>query len=369
MAMEYEGKTYRNLQEQVAYLTRFLSANTLANEMGIKVLGRVDSVDDIPAGDYEYGDAYMIGEEGHTPYRMVIWSRDAGDGNPGWFDIGYFPTAPDEFSIVEVNGEPVHIFDADTKLDIVTKITTFRQLYSKKADGSQEMVDVSTAASPYCIVWRVDQSQINMPNQVTYPPSDDQAISKRYAVINFVEKQTSVTTYAQAYVKTNGGEQRMLDVAATANANAIVLRNNQGQIALPNQITYPPTDDDYAVSKRYVDAVVGQLLYLHDIYIVYTIDANTTLGIRCYLVNGSSTAITALSNNDVLRMVPSYGALNPAADDAIACAITKMPNGFHSYNFNQPNLGFLYQYFSGGSLISGNTFGLSMTFVDVVVSF
>lgn len=85
-----DGKVYRKLEDQVAYLTEYLNANAVAAELGIKVLGQYDDVSDIPEGEYNYGDAFMIGTE--VPYTMYIWSR-AGGNHPEdyWFNVGRFP--------------------------------------------------------------------------------------------------------------------------------------------------------------------------------------------------------------------------------------------------------------------------------------
>ena len=60
------------------------------NLLGIKVIGAIDALP-IPAGNYEYGDAYMVGTE--TPYDMYIYTRPDGEVHTEgyWFPIGKFP--------------------------------------------------------------------------------------------------------------------------------------------------------------------------------------------------------------------------------------------------------------------------------------
>ena len=60
------------------------------NLLGIKVIGAIDALP-IPAGTYEYGDAYMVGTE--TPYDMYIYTRPDGEVHTEgyWFPIGKFP--------------------------------------------------------------------------------------------------------------------------------------------------------------------------------------------------------------------------------------------------------------------------------------
>ena len=88
--MEINGKTYRNLESQVAYLTDVWNNQVALNEMGIKVVGHVDTEAEIPESTYEYGDAYMVGTE--VPYTMFVWTRaDLSHSSDYWFNVGNFP--------------------------------------------------------------------------------------------------------------------------------------------------------------------------------------------------------------------------------------------------------------------------------------
>jgi hypothetical protein len=88
--MIIDGKVYRNLEGQVEYLTEYLQSNAVAAELGIKVVGEAENVSDIPEGEYNYGDAYMIGTE--APYEMYIWTRASGNHPEDfWFNVGHFP--------------------------------------------------------------------------------------------------------------------------------------------------------------------------------------------------------------------------------------------------------------------------------------
>lgn len=82
MAITIDGKIFRNIQEQVEKNKRDIAAWTniqfTLNNFGITVLGRVDAEADIPEGTYEYGDAYLVGEE--DPYDIYIFTRDGADG-------------------------------------------------------------------------------------------------------------------------------------------------------------------------------------------------------------------------------------------------------------------------------------------------
>ena len=66
---------------------------TVLAEFGIKVVGQVSSVEDLPdPAEYEgdYGDAFIVGDT--APYEFYIFTRAfEGQEEPSWFDIGTFP--------------------------------------------------------------------------------------------------------------------------------------------------------------------------------------------------------------------------------------------------------------------------------------
>lgn len=95
-------KEYRNIQEQVEKnkqdIEYILEEEGVLNEFGIRVIGEIESTDDLPSVDdykennenWEYGDAYAIGTE--PPYDLYILTRANGT-HPSdyWFEIGQFP--------------------------------------------------------------------------------------------------------------------------------------------------------------------------------------------------------------------------------------------------------------------------------------
>ena len=88
---------FRNLEEQVRQnqsdIQYILQEEGVLNEFGIKVVGQVNSEEELPdAATYqgEYGDAYAVGTR--TPYELFIYTRQfSGETGPQWFNIGYFP--------------------------------------------------------------------------------------------------------------------------------------------------------------------------------------------------------------------------------------------------------------------------------------
>lgn len=99
MAITYDGKVYRNLEEQVQanknIIERIIEGEELLARLGIKVVGQVATEEELPpAASYQgdYGDAYLVGTE--TPYDYYIFTRPfAGEVDPQWFNLGPFPVA------------------------------------------------------------------------------------------------------------------------------------------------------------------------------------------------------------------------------------------------------------------------------------
>ena len=98
--MYKDNKTsIRNIQEQVLENSRLINdilyVRKLLNEFGIKVVGEVETANDLPNPQTysgSYGDAYAVGTT--TPYDLYIFTRPfEGDEYPHWFNIGPFPVA------------------------------------------------------------------------------------------------------------------------------------------------------------------------------------------------------------------------------------------------------------------------------------
>lgn len=95
--LNFGNKEFRNIVQQVsknkADIADILTASRVLGEFGIKVVGHLDSEDDLPlAINYtgDYGDAYAVGDE--TPYDFYIFTRPSEDEPEAhWFYIGQFP--------------------------------------------------------------------------------------------------------------------------------------------------------------------------------------------------------------------------------------------------------------------------------------
>ena len=102
--LNFGNKDFRNLQEQVLKnmddIRYILEEEGVLNEFGIKVVGQVEAIADLPSvseykaahSDWGYGDAYAVGDE--APYELYILTRANGTHpNDYWFEIGEFPVA------------------------------------------------------------------------------------------------------------------------------------------------------------------------------------------------------------------------------------------------------------------------------------
>ena len=88
MAIVINGKVYRNLEDQVQYLTEQYQAGKLIEELGIHVLGVYANIEKVPSADYQYGDAYLIGTE--TPYNLYVYT-EIQEADDKFIDVGIFP--------------------------------------------------------------------------------------------------------------------------------------------------------------------------------------------------------------------------------------------------------------------------------------
>lgn len=97
MAMIKDDTVYRNIQEQVLKnkidIENILMSQKVLGEFGIKIVGYVETVGQLPeAEEYagEYGDAYAVGTA--TPYQYYVWTRPTSAITTAhWFYIGVFP--------------------------------------------------------------------------------------------------------------------------------------------------------------------------------------------------------------------------------------------------------------------------------------
>lgn len=414
--MEINGKIYRNLEGQVAYLTD--QCGNLQNQIDALEAKTVHYilVEELPTEDIDTYAIYLVGPKGTEPdtyYEEWVYVQKADEswtweklGDTASVDLsGYLQKVTGTTSYIQAycklqNGSQgmasmsplvtgagyIIMRDTDGQINVPqtpsssehatskkyvddnfvakqTGVTSEAQAYMKSANGQvQYMQDVAQNAVANSIPRRGSNGQILI--NLT-PSTNSEATSKYYVDTNFLAKQTDVTTFNQLYRKNADGTQAMIDFTAGVSANAAVQRQTNGQISVPSA----PVNTWDAVSKGYVDDVVGQLLYLHDIDLAITIDSTNKLYVKGYLINGSSTAITSFDRIVYKRLDVQWGAFGPSSDNAVPAAVTKMPNSFRQEDFEEPLVGFLYQYFSGGNLVSVKTpTSPTITITDVVTT-
>ena len=418
MAMQYDGKTYRNLQEQVAYLTG--KWQELANEID-ELRAQIPSkmiVEELP----EEGDpliTYYVGPKGTAPnqyYEVWIWVQEEEGGPFVWRELedtdqvdlsGYLPiqdgvttnpqayiknadgtqgmiyassgasSATTGYLVLRASGGHISVPDTPTQsyhatsknyvdsyfIAKQTGDSATQEAYVKAADGSQVLVPISPANMYGAIVVRNSAGRFD----VSSPTEGNNCVNKTYVDTNFLAKHTGTTTYPQVYIKNTDGTQSVENVAdCSVLASSIVRRTGAGQVRVPTT----PTNEQDAASKGYVDAAVGQLLYLHDIEIIVTVDATNKLFVKALWINGSPTAVAAIDSNTFKKMYVQYGCFGVDVENGKPCAVTKKPDAFAYDDFDGPRQSYLYQYISGGSLVSGETDGsMTFTFTDTVISF
>ena len=87
------NKQFRNLEEQVQKnkedIAKHYAVDRVIADWGIKVLGVVPTVENIPVATYEYGDAFGLSST--SPMQYVVWTRanaNVGEATDYWLNIG-----------------------------------------------------------------------------------------------------------------------------------------------------------------------------------------------------------------------------------------------------------------------------------------
>lgn len=221
----------------------------------ITIKGELTNVDQLP-------DPETVGRE--SAYLIPIADVNhvfviVGDEELTWVDAGSFGQGGTQ---VTVGGVYQQNFNADTKLNVATE-SSGNRLYCKF--GTQNStINFGQSASNQLVVQRTAAAQINLPNQTTTTPTDDQAISKRYADTLFAKKADYVPIlsnigYAVTRVYGARAQERgpeligatstpISPTSGSLRTNYLVMLDGTGNFEVLD-----PTADKHPANKKYVD--------------------------------------------------------------------------------------------------------------------
>ena len=216
-----------NLQAAVGYLISLHDNEVDWNLLGIRVIGAIDSLP-IPAGDYEYGDAYMVGTE--TPYDMYIYTRPDGKVHTEgyWFPIGKFPMpgpqGPKGDGLEQINkwtnGTVSNVTYDTTDGAKTTQTTTID--YTDSTDGSTKHQQFDTTTTLPIVPGKYISMGATSDNKKMEVKVDDTALALDYFKINKTAAYTvpAWTGTSVLHMRYTGGNT----------PNTLVSRYGQGDV-------------------------------------------------------------------------------------------------------------------------------------------
>lgn len=194
-----------NLQSAVGYLISLHDNEVDWNLLGIRVIGAIDALP-IPEGNYEYGDAYMVGTE--TPYDMYIYTRPDGEVHTEgyWFPVGKFPMPGpkgDKGDGLEqinkwTNGTVSNVTYDTTDGAKVIQTTTVN--YTDSTDGSTKQQQFDTTTTLPIVPGKYISMNATSDNKKMEVKVDDTALALDYIKIDKTA-QSAVPQYADGKIK------------------------------------------------------------------------------------------------------------------------------------------------------------------------
>lgn len=222
----------------------------------ITIKGELSNIDQLPSPDSVGRESAYLVEVSGVKHVFVIVGEE---GNLQWTDAGSFGQGG---TSVTVGGVFQQNFNADTKLNVSTE-TSGNRVYCKFGSANST-INFGQAASNQLIVQRTSTGQLNLPNQVNVAPTDDQAISKRYADTTFAKKTDYVPVlsnvgYAVTRVYGARAQERgpeligatstpVSPTSGSIRANYLVMLDGTGHLEVLD-----PTADKHPANKKYVD--------------------------------------------------------------------------------------------------------------------
>lgn len=175
------GSYITSTDPETGVTTNVISLESLKGEKGdtgdvggfINIAGVVANTNQLPTPSslQNLTVAYLVGAA--EPYTLYIQVGST-SADAIWTDVGPLNVA----TLVTVNGAYQNVWNADTKLDKITSVTTHAKVYAKAADGGQGYIDVSKAVVGNAIVQRANTGSIILAS--TTPQEPYAAVSKKY---------------------------------------------------------------------------------------------------------------------------------------------------------------------------------------------
>lgn len=244
----------------------------------ITIIGEVSSASQLPdPSTVDRASAYLVTVAGSKHIFLIT-----GTDTLTWTDAGGFGGG----STILVNGAIVNEFNADTKVDKITN-TSGLLAYTVK-DGVQTSTDCTSAATPWTLATRGANGIL----AVGTPTAASHATTKTYvdtALGNKLDKDTSSTTYNQAYVKAADGGQGTINVTKQVVADAIPQRQSDGNIYVPAT----PAESTDAASKGYVDTKISSVSAKIPTDYQHKLTAGTNITISNNTISAKDTKYTA----------------------------------------------------------------------------
>lgn len=267
------------LQAAVAYLISLHDNEVDWNLLGIKVIGAIDSLP-IPAGNYEYGDAYMVGTE--PPYNMYIYTRPDGKVHTEgyWFPIGKFPMpgpqGPKGDGLGQIyswtNDGGTRVTYDTTNGAKVTQISTVK--YKDSTDGSKKQNQFYTTTTLPIVPGKYISMNTTSDNNKMEVKVDDTALALDYIKIY----KTKVPVIPQI----NNGMVTWLPTSTNSTTNSIPQRNANGDC------NFRKLNFEFIGFK---DGNNPSAMYYYDLY-------NNTVG-SDYLIDKTPTNTGTLTNSQL----------------------------------------------------------------------
>lgn len=218
-----------NLQTAVAYLLSLHKDQYEWNLLGIKVIGTKEALP-IPDGDYDYGDAYMIGTEA-AGYQLWIYTRaDEAHTEDYWFNVGAFPKpgpqGPKGDGLEQIykwtNGTVGRVTYDTTNGAKTTQTTTID--YTDSTDGSTKQQQFNSTTTFPIIPGKYVSMDATSDNKKLEVKVDDTALALDYYKI---DKTAQAANSAPVYIPQAGTTSPMYVTSDVINTS-IASRDSKG---------------------------------------------------------------------------------------------------------------------------------------------